>query len=182
MTVVDPMGPVMSLPTDPFAAPSSGPLPLELARADDAARTRTVHLRRRVLAAATGTVALGAAAVGVTLGVGSGPDLSSAASTLAPAAGAAATLAPPVVGEPIVPRDPTPPPVTTRATPTAETTRTTRSRPTTRATADREQEAIAAMRARAVQVREQAWEQAFERAMAARGAAGARGHAHGHHR
>ena len=175
MDAVEPMGPVMSLPTDPFAAPSSGPI--VLARADDAPPPAGPRTRRRALAAATGTVALGAAVVGVTLGTVDAPDLSSAASTVAPAAGAAAAVAPPAVGAPIVPATPTPPAVTTRATPAADTT-STRSRPTRpRATTDR-----AAALARTARLRERAWERAVERALVARaGAARAHGHGHGHH-
>lgn len=192
MAVVDPMGPVMSLPTDPFAAPSSGPLALGPALAEDRAEERAA-LRWppptwRALAVATGTLAVGAAAVGASLGVGGPPD--PASSSLAPAAGAAATLAPPAVGAPIVPRNPTPPWVTTRPTPAADSEPTApvtrRSTVTTRAVPDREQEvreAVAAMRARAVEAREQAWERAVERALAARAAGGrAHGHGGGHHR
>jgi hypothetical protein len=176
MDAVEPMGPVMSLPTDPFAAPSSGPI--VLARADDAPPPAGTRVRRRALVAATGTVALGAAVVGVTLGTVDAPDLSSAASTGAPAAGAAATLAPPAVGAPIVPATPAPPAVTTRATPAADTT-STRSRPTTRTTTDRD--ARAAALARAARLRERAWERAVERALVARaGAVRAHGHGHGH--
>jgi hypothetical protein len=172
MGAVEPMGPVMSLPTDPFAAPSSGPMTLVCA---DPRPPVAPRARRRALVAATGTVALGAAVVGVTLGAGDGPDLSSAASTVAPAAGATATLAPPAVGAPIVPATPTPPAVTTRATPAADTT-TTRSRDAARAATDRR-----AALARAAQLRERAWERAVERALVA-GAVRAHGHGHGHHR
>jgi hypothetical protein len=175
MDTVEPMGPVMSLPTDPFAAPSSGPLTLVGAPAVPPPPVRRV--RRRALVAATGTVALGAAVVGVTLGAGDGPALSSAASTVAPAAGAAAPPAPPAVGAPIVPAGPTPPAVTTRATPAADTT-STPSRSTARATTDRR-----AALARAAQLRERAWERAVERALVARaGALRAQGHGHRHHR
>lgn len=165
----------MSLPTDPFAAPSSGPI--VLARADDPPRPGVRPLRRRALAAATGTVALGAAVVGVTLGAGDGQAPSSAASMLPPAA---AAPDPPVVGAPIVPAAPSPPAVTTRAAPAADTT-STRSRPTTRTTADRE--ARAAALARTARLRERTWERAVERALVARaGAVRAHGHGHGHHR
>ena len=170
----------MSLPTDPFAAPSSGPLALGPGRAED---ERAAGLsRRRALAVVTGTLAVGAAAVGVALGVDGGTDLTSAASSVAPAAGAAATLAPPAVGAPIVPKDPTPSPVTTRPTPVADSMPTTRAPTTTRATPDRQEQAqaLAAMRARAAQRYEQAWEQWLEPATVP--GAGARGHGQGHHR
>jgi len=108
----------MSLPTDPFAAPSTGPFALEPARANDTpGAATTTGLRRRALVAATGTVALGAAVVGVTLGVGDGP--APGATVAAPVA--AAMPAPPAVGAPIVPATPSPPAVTTRATPAADT-------------------------------------------------------------
>jgi hypothetical protein len=179
----------MSLPTDPFAAPSSGPLALELARAQDRENAAGPRRRRYVLAAATGTLAVGAAAVGLSLNAGVDQEVTSTAASLAPAAGAAATLAPPAVGAPIMPRDPTPPVVTTQPSPAAQTTQpTTRSRPTTRTESTRERQAgayAAALQARAAKMRawEQAYAKAYERAMVARAqAAQGHGHAGGHHR
>ncbi|MCD2197507.1 hypothetical protein LQ327_29465 [Actinomycetospora endophytica] len=179
----------MSLPTDPFAAPSSGPLALDLARAQDQETAAAPRRRRFVLAGVTGTLAVGAAAVGLSLSGGGEPEVTSAAASLAPAAGAAATLAPPAVGAPIVPASPAPPVVTTTPSPAAETAApTTRSRPTTKAPSDRDarmQAYAAAMRARAAQMRawEQAYAQAWERAMIAHAqAGGGHGHGHGHHR
>jgi hypothetical protein len=178
----------MSLPTDPFAAPSSGPLALDLARAQEREGPRGPSRRRIALAAATGTLAVGAVAAGVSFGTG-GPqqDLSAAStSSLAPEAGAAATLVPPAAGAPIVPQDPTPPVVTTRPQPEADTatpTTTTHRAPTTRSqSSDREQEVralVAAMQERAAQIRAQAWEDALQRA-AAHGRAGGHGHRGGY--
>ncbi|MDL5157130.1 hypothetical protein [Actinomycetospora termitidis] len=118
----------MSLPTDPFAAPSTGPQAVVLRRADEGdlaawdpdaqeARSRRPAV---VAAGAAGVLVVGASVVGVALGSGSPAPLPS---SLAPAAGAAATLTPPAVGNPIVPAEVTPPAVTTRERPVAETTR-----------------------------------------------------------
>ncbi|MEJ2868797.1 hypothetical protein WCD74_13580 [Actinomycetospora sp. OC33-EN08] len=129
----------MSLPTDPFAAPSTGPQAVVLRRAGedeiagwdpDAQQVRQVGGRRPALVAAgaAGVLAVGASVVGVALT--SGGPAPVAPSSLAPAAGAAATLTPPAVGNPIVPPEVTPPAVTTRERPVAETTRSSAPRRT----------------------------------------------------
>lgn len=110
----------MSLPTDPFAAPSTAPQAVVLLRADaapDARRPRTAL----IAGGAAGVLAVGATVAGVTLATGGQAPAPS--SSLAPAAGARATVAPPVVGNPIVPTEVTPPVVTTRERPAAATTR-----------------------------------------------------------
>lgn len=196
----------MSLPTDPFAAPSSGPLVLEPTRVQDVVLAAGPRRSRYVLAAVTGSLAVGAAAVGLSLGAGEDQEVPSAAASLAPAAGAVAPLAPPAVGAPIVPPSPSPPAVSTAPVVTespkraAETTRSpTRSRPATREPSERErrvQAYVTRMRDQAAQLRawEKAYTNAYERAVTGRahsdgdgdGHGGGHGYGHGygrhHHR
>ncbi|MCD2189196.1 hypothetical protein [Actinomycetospora soli] len=158
----------MSLPTDPFAAPSTAPQAVVLRRAaaePDARRTRPAL----IAGGAVGLFAVGATVTGVVLTT-AGPPAAPAA--LAPSAGAAATLVPPLVGAPIVPTEVAPPVVTTRERPAARTTRTTpERRPRTVSPQVRDaREIVAVVRERIAQAREEARERA-------------RSHRHGpHHR
>ncbi|WP_433799642.1 hypothetical protein [Actinomycetospora sp. CA-084318] len=148
----------MSLPTDPFAAPSTAPQAVVLRRAatdPDARRTRPTL----VAGGAAGLLAVGATVTGVVLTTG-GPTPAPAA--LAPSAGAAATLVPPVVGSPIVPTEVAPPVVTTRERPAARTTRSTpqrRARTVSPQVRDA-REIMAVVRERIAEAREQARERA----------------------
>ncbi len=176
---VEPMGPLMSLPTDPFAAPSSGPIVLARAARRPAA-ARAAHADVGCSRPRRARSPSAPPSSGSTLGTVDAPDRSRRPRRRAgrrrrghggPARRRGADRA----------GDPDPAGGDARGPPRRPTPPRPRSRPTTRATADRADRAAAL--ARAARLRERAWERAVERALVTRaGAVRAHGHGHGHHR